>query len=98
MERELSNPEQTLQPDESAAKAAILAEYERLTEARITFVAVHFDGSGDEGVNEDIKATPLRTTSTKKAKSRLPTSRSCRNTLRLLSPTDMRTDVEASAM
>ena len=55
MERELSNPEQTLQPDESAAKAAILAEYERLTEARITFVAIHIDGSGDEGVNEDIK-------------------------------------------
>jgi hypothetical protein len=24
-------------------------------EAGITFVAVHFDGSGDEGVNEDIK-------------------------------------------
>ena len=55
MERELSNAEQALPPEEAAAKAAILAECERLTEAGITFIAVHFDGSGDEGVNEDIK-------------------------------------------
>ena len=55
MECELSNAEQALPPEEAAAKAAILAECERLTEARITFIAVHFDGSGDEGVNEDIK-------------------------------------------
>jgi hypothetical protein len=55
MERELSNAEKVLPPEEAAAKAAILAECDRLTEAGITFVAVHFDGSGDEGVNEDIK-------------------------------------------
>ena len=55
MERKLSNAEPALPPEEAAAKAAILAECERLTEAGITFVAVHFDGSGDEGVNEDIK-------------------------------------------
>jgi len=28
---------------------------DRLAEARITFVAVHFGGPGDEGVNEDLK-------------------------------------------
>jgi len=55
MERKLSSAEHALPPEEAAAKAAILAECERLTEAGITFVAVHFDGSGDQGVNEDIK-------------------------------------------
>ena len=55
MEPEPSNVEQALPPEQAAAKAAILAECDRLTEAGITFVAVHFDGSGDEGVNEDIK-------------------------------------------
>jgi len=55
MENEPSNAEQALPPEQAAAKAAILAECDRLTEAGITFVAVHFDGSGDEGVNEDIK-------------------------------------------
>jgi hypothetical protein len=55
MEPEPSNAEQALPPEQAGAKAAILAECDRLTEAGITFVAVHFDGSGDEGVNEDIK-------------------------------------------
>ena len=55
MENKPSNSEQSLSPEEAAAKAAILAECDRLAEAGITFVAVHFDGSGDEGVNEDIK-------------------------------------------
>jgi len=55
MEPEPSNSEQSLPPEQAAAKAAILAECERLAEAGITFVAVHFDGSGDEGVNDDIK-------------------------------------------
>ena len=55
MENGPSNSEQSLSPEEAAAKAAILAECERLKEAGIKFVAVHFDGSGDEGVNEDIK-------------------------------------------
>jgi hypothetical protein len=52
---EVSNAKQAVPPEQAAAKAAILAECDRLTEAEITFVAVHFDGSGDEGVNEDIK-------------------------------------------
>jgi hypothetical protein len=55
MEREPSKSEQSLPPEQAAAKAAILVECDRLTEAGITFVAVHFDGSGDEGVNEHIK-------------------------------------------
>jgi hypothetical protein len=54
MEREPKS-EQSLPPEQAAAKAAIVAECDRLTEAGITFVAAHFDGSGDEGVNEDIK-------------------------------------------
>jgi hypothetical protein len=55
MENEPSNAEQALPPEQAAAKAAILAECDRLSEAGITFVVVHFDGSGDEGVSEDIK-------------------------------------------
>jgi hypothetical protein len=55
MENEPSSMQQALPPEQAAAKVAILAECDRLTEAGITFVAVHFDGSGDEGVSEDIK-------------------------------------------
>jgi len=55
MENEPSNMQQALPPEQAAAKVVILAECDRLTEAGITFVAVHFDGSGDEGVSEDIK-------------------------------------------
>src|SRR5208282_372261 len=55
MENGPSNSEQSLSPEEAAAKAAILAECDRLAEVGITFVAVHFDGSGDEGVSEEIK-------------------------------------------
>lgn len=55
MEREPSNAVQTLPPEQIVARAAILAECERLSHAGIMFVAVHFDGSGDEGVNEDIQ-------------------------------------------
>jgi hypothetical protein len=55
MECKSSSTEQALPLEQAAAKAAILAECDRLAEVGITFVAVHFDGSGDEGVNEDIK-------------------------------------------
>jgi hypothetical protein len=55
MENGSSNMEQALPPEQAAARLAILSECDRLAEAGITFVAVHFDGSGDEGVNEDIK-------------------------------------------
>jgi hypothetical protein len=55
MENKPSNFEQALPPEQAAAKGAIIAECDRLAEAGVTFVAVHFDGSGDEGVNEDIK-------------------------------------------
>jgi hypothetical protein len=55
MENGPSNSQQSLSPEEAAAKAAILAECDRLAEAEITFVAMHFDGSGDEAVSEEIK-------------------------------------------
>jgi hypothetical protein len=55
MENERSNAEQSIPPKEAATKAAILTECDRLAEAGITFVAVHFDGSGEEGVSEEIK-------------------------------------------
>jgi hypothetical protein len=55
MTNEPSNAEQALPPEQAAAQAAILAECDRLAEGGITFVAVHFDASGDEGVSDDIK-------------------------------------------
>jgi hypothetical protein len=44
-----------LSPEQVAAKGAILAECDKLLAARITFVAVHFDGYGDEGTTEEVK-------------------------------------------
>ena len=55
MQNEPSDAEQALPPEQAAAKAVILGECDRLAEAGITFVAVHFDGCGDEGVNEQIQ-------------------------------------------
>ena len=55
MENESSNAERPLPPEQATAKAAILAECDRLTEAGVTFVAVHFHGAGDEGLNEDVR-------------------------------------------
>lgn len=54
MEDDLTFEEQ-LEQHQAAAKAAILAQCDRLATVGITFVAVHFDGSGDDGVTEDIK-------------------------------------------
>jgi hypothetical protein len=47
--------EEQLKQQQAAAKAAILAQCDRLATAGITFVAAHFDGSGDDGVTEDVK-------------------------------------------
>ena len=47
--------EEQLKQHEAAAKTAILAQCDRLATAGITFVAAHFDGSGDDGVTEDVK-------------------------------------------
>jgi hypothetical protein len=55
MESESTTNHEPLTPEEAAAKAAILAERERFAAAGITFVAVHFDGSGDSGVTEEVK-------------------------------------------
>ena len=41
-----------LEPGQAAAKAAILAECDKLSKAGVTFVAVHFDGYGDDGATE----------------------------------------------
>ena len=46
---------EVLTPEQVAAKAAILAECDKLLAAGITFVAVHFDGYGDDGTTQDVK-------------------------------------------
>jgi len=45
----------TLSSEEEAAKAAIRAECDKLAKAGITFVAVHFDGYGDDGATGEVK-------------------------------------------
>jgi hypothetical protein len=54
MEDKQSNDQQ-LEPEQAAAKAALLAECDKLAAAGVTLVAVHFDGSGDDGVTEDVR-------------------------------------------
>ena len=44
-----------LKQHQAAVKAAILAQCDRLATVGITFVAVHFDGSGDDGITEGVK-------------------------------------------
>ena len=55
MEDKQPNNDERLDPEQGAAKAALLAECDELAAAGVTFVAVHFDGSGDEGATEDVK-------------------------------------------
>lgn len=47
--------EEQLKQQQVVAKAAILAQCDRLATAGITFVAAHFDGSGDDGVTQEVK-------------------------------------------
>jgi len=55
MEDQQANQEESLDPTQVLAKAAILAECEKLAAAGVTFVAVHFDGYGDSGVTEEVQ-------------------------------------------
>lgn len=55
MEQTEQNNSEPLEPQQATAKAALLAECARLAAAGITFVAVHFDGYGDDGTTEDVK-------------------------------------------
>jgi hypothetical protein len=55
METESGNHRESLNPEQMMAKNTILAECDTLTSARVTFVAVHFDGYGDSGATEDVK-------------------------------------------
>lgn len=47
--------EEQLKQYQAAAKTAILAQCDRLATAGITFLAAHFDGSGDDGLTEEVK-------------------------------------------
>ena len=55
MEHEHQNNDPGLEPEQAAAKAAILAECDSLAAAGVTFVAAHFDGYGDDGTTEEVK-------------------------------------------
>jgi hypothetical protein len=55
MTSETSANLEPLEPEQQTAKTAILAGRQELETAGITLVVMSFDGSGDEGINEDIK-------------------------------------------
>ena len=55
MEQPQQNQSELINEQHAAAKAAILAECDKLLAAGITFVAVHFDGYGDDGTTQDVK-------------------------------------------
>lgn len=55
MEDRAESHEEILDPEQAAAKAALLAECDKLAAAGVRFVAVHFDGYGDEGTTEEVK-------------------------------------------
>jgi len=55
MEGKQPSNDRQLEPGQAAAKAALLAECDKLAAAGVTLVAVHFDGSGDDGVTEDVR-------------------------------------------
>ena len=55
MKNNSGGSDKTLSPQEQIARAAILAECDKLATAGVTFVAVHFDGYGDDGATEDVK-------------------------------------------
>jgi len=55
MENNAGGKNEALSPQEERAKAAILAECDKLSKAGVTFVAVHFDGYGDDGATEEVK-------------------------------------------
>ena len=97
MEPERPNAKQPLPPEQVVAKAAILAECERLAETGITFVAVHFDGSGDEGANEDVKCYAAEEYVYEESELQESKFSHCRNILRRWFPTVTRMIVEASA-
>jgi hypothetical protein len=54
MEDQQPIPEEPLDEQQTIAKGTILAQCQRLGAAGITFVVARFDGSGDEGVTEDV--------------------------------------------
>jgi hypothetical protein len=55
MEPTQQGSREPLNAEQAAAKVAILAECDKLSAVGIKFVAVHFDGYGDEGTTEKVK-------------------------------------------
>jgi hypothetical protein len=55
MENNASDQNEALSPEAQTANAAILSACDSLAAAGVTFVAVHFDGYGDDGTTEDVK-------------------------------------------
>jgi len=55
MEQPQQDHSEPIDEQQAAAKAAILAECDKLSAAGVTFVAAHFDGYADEGTTEEVK-------------------------------------------
>jgi hypothetical protein len=97
MEQPQQNHSEPISEEQAATKAVILAECDKLSAAGITFVALHFDGYGDEGTTETVKcyAGPWFASDEHEPVKYDPPA--CKNSSRLLCPSDMRTIAEVSA-
>ena len=79
MEDTPQNHDQTLEPEQAAAKAALLAECDNLAAAGVTFVAVHFDGCGDDGTTEEVKCYDSESYAWEEHEPVSTTLRTCKN-------------------
>ena len=96
MEDPQANQEESLDPTQVLAKATIQAECDKLAAAGVTFVAVHFDGSGDSGVTEEVQCYDSDDTSTTRLSRSSTTSRICNSISRHWFRSAMRMTVAGS--
>jgi hypothetical protein len=91
MEQTQPNNGEPLEPQQAAAKAALLTECDRLAAAGITFVAVHFDGYGDDGTTEEVKCYHSEWYASGEHEPVKYDGSHLRSTSKLLCPSDMKT-------
>src|SRR5881398_3085198 len=98
MENNSGDKDKARSPQEETAKAAILAECGKLAKAGVTFVAVHFDGYGDDGASEEGGVSTANGMGTQRTKRTTMTPLICSNTLTPWSLLLMRTIAAGSGM
>jgi hypothetical protein len=95
MEQTQQNNGEPLEPQQVVAKAALLAECDRSAAAGVTFVAVHFDGYGDDGTTEEVKCYDGESYAWASTNPLSTMLRTCRNASKISCPSDTRTTAAA---